>query len=160
VKTLAAILTDTPLFGDLTRAQAELIAGCAGNVHFQPGQVIFREGAQADTFYLVRHGRIQLDMYIAGRGSVAIDTVDPGDLVGWSWLFPPYRWHFDATALTSVRATAFDGACLRAKCVADPALGYPLTSRFAQLIIERLQASQHRLIHQDQTPSPSRRPRW
>jgi len=67
-------------------------------------------------------------------------------VLGWSWLFPPYRWHFDAHATTVVRATAFDGTCLRGKCDADPALGYELTSRFAQTLIERLQWTRLRLL--------------
>ena len=75
-----------------------------------------------------------------------IETIEAGEVVGWSWLFPPYRWHFDARALTPIRATAFDGACLRGKCDDDPALGYDLMSRFAQVMIERLQWTRLRLL--------------
>jgi hypothetical protein len=75
-----------------------------------------------------------------------IETIESGEVIGWSWLFEPYRWHFDARALTVVRATAFDGACLRGKCEADPALGYALMSRFAQVLIERLQWTRLRLL--------------
>ncbi len=75
-----------------------------------------------------------------------IETIEAGEVIGWSWLFPPYRWHFDARALAPVRATRFDGACLRGKCEADPALGYDLMSRFAQVLIERLQWTRLRLL--------------
>ncbi|HVR13489.1 MAG TPA: hypothetical protein VMS41_06900, partial [Gaiellaceae bacterium] len=68
------------------------------------------------------------------------------EVLGWSWLFPPHRWHFDARALTAMRATAFDAACLRGKCDQDPKLGYDLMSRFAQVLIERLQWTRLRLL--------------
>ena len=105
-----------------TSAHLELIAGCGQNTGFEAGEYLFREGDQADTFYLVRHGRVQLETFVPGRGAVTIQTVDEGDVVGWSWLFPPYRWHFDARALDLVRAVAFDGACLRGKCDERPRL--------------------------------------
>jgi len=89
---------------------------------------------------------VTLDLHVPGQGRMTIDTIGIGELLGWSWLFPPYRWHFDAHATTVVRATAFDGACLRGKCDADPALGYELTARFAQTLIERLQWTRLRLL--------------
>jgi CRP/FNR family transcriptional regulator, cyclic AMP receptor protein len=83
---------------------------------------------------------------VPARGPVTIETIDAGEVLGWSWLFPPYRWHFDARALTVVRATVFDGACLRQKCETDSDLGYRLMARFAQVLIERLQWTRIRLL--------------
>jgi CRP-like cAMP-binding protein len=80
------------------------------------------------------------------RGAVVIETLEAGEVVGWSWLFAPYRWHFDARALSLVRATSFDGACLRGKAESDPKLGYELMSRFAQVMIRRLQWTRLRLL--------------
>ncbi len=80
------------------------------------------------------------------RGSLLIETIEAGEVIGWSSLFSPYRWHFDARALTTIRATAFDGACLRGKCDDDPALGYALMSCFARIMIERLQWTRLRLL--------------
>jgi CRP-like cAMP-binding protein len=77
---------------------------------------------------------------------MVIETLEAGDLLGWSWLFPPHRAHFDARALTLVRATSFDGACLRQKCAAEPEFGYDIMSRFAQVLIERLQWTRLRLL--------------
>jgi CRP-like cAMP-binding protein len=144
--TIDSLLRASPVFQGLEAVRLELVAGCASNVHFDQGAVIFREGDQADTFYLVRHGSVALEMFVPARGSAVIETIEAGDVVGWSWLFPPYRWHFDARALTPVRATSFDGACLRGKCDDDPALGYDLMSRFAQVLIERLQWTRLRLL--------------
>ncbi len=146
MNTLAEILRDAPLFRGLRSDWVELIAGCGSNVQFEAGELIFREGEPADFFYLVRHGSVALEAHVPSGGQLVIETIDAGDVLGWSWLFPPYRWHFDAHATVAVRATAFDGACLRGKCDADPALGYELTSRFAQTLIERLQWTRLRVL--------------
>jgi CRP/FNR family cyclic AMP-dependent transcriptional regulator len=144
--TIEGILRDVPLFAGLTAPELELIAGCGSNVRFQEGELLFRDGDEADTFYVLRHGSIALETFVATRGPVTIETLEAGEIVGWSWLFPPHRWHFDARALSLVRATSFDGACLRAKCETDPRLGYDLMSRFAQIVIERLQQTRIRLL--------------
>jgi CRP/FNR family cyclic AMP-dependent transcriptional regulator len=144
--TIETLLRGVPFFEGMTDEQLALLAGCATNRRFEAGELLFREGEQADTFYAIRHGTVGLEMYVPARGSIMIETVQEGEVVGWSWLFEPYRWHFDARALELVRATAFDGACLRGKCDADPAFGYDLMSRFAQLLIERLQWTRLRLL--------------
>lgn len=140
------MLADVPLLEGLGSAELELIAGCAGNVRFLPGQYLFREGEPADSFYLVRHGAVALETFVPARGAVMIETIEAGEVIGWSWLFAPYRWHFDARALMLVRATGFDGACLRGKCDDDHSLGYDLMSRFAEVLIERLQWTRLRLL--------------
>jgi CRP/FNR family cyclic AMP-dependent transcriptional regulator len=146
METIDTLLRASPVFEGLEPDALSLIAGCASNVRFEQGAVLFREGDSADTFFLVRHGTIALELFVPARGSAVIETIEAGEVVGWSWLFPPYRWHFDARALTQLRATAFDGACLRGKCDEDPALGYELMSRFAQVLIERLQWTRLRLL--------------
>ena len=146
METIDALLREVPVFHGLEPAQLELIAGCGSNVHFDQGAVLFREGDPADTFYVVRHGTVALETYVPARGPTIIETLEAGEVVGWSWLFSPFRWHFDARALTPVRATAFDGACLRGKCDEDTKLGYALMSRFAQVLIERLQWTRLRLL--------------
>jgi CRP/FNR family cyclic AMP-dependent transcriptional regulator len=146
VKTVTQLLGEARFFDGLRAETIELVSGCASNVQFDPGTTIFREGEHADAFYLLRQGSVALETYVPARGAVMIETIEAGDVLGWSWLFPPYRWHFDASALTAVRATAFDGKCLRGKCAADPTLGYELVSRFAQTLIERLQWTRLRLL--------------
>ena len=146
MQTIADQLAEIPFFAGLAPGEVETVAGCASNVHFDAGSVLFREGDQADTFFVVRHGSIAVETFVPARGSMTIETIEAGEVIGWSWLFPPYRWHFDARALTDVRATAFDGACLRGKCDADPVLGFDLMSRFAQVLIERLQWTRLRLL--------------
>ena len=146
MKQLAEVLATVPFFQGLGPEELETIAGCGQNVGFESGEALFREGDPANTFYVVRHGSVALETFVPARGPMMIETIESGEVIGWSWLFEPYRWHFDARALTAVRATAFDGACLRGKCEADPALGYVLMSRFAQVLIERLQWTRLRLL--------------
>jgi CRP/FNR family transcriptional regulator, cyclic AMP receptor protein len=146
MRTIDELVADSPIFAGLDRSRLELVAGCARNTGFAAGEYLFREGDRADTFYLVRHGRVLLEAFVPGRGALTIQTVDAGDVVGWSWLFPPYRWHFDARALDIVRAVAFDGACLRGKCDQDHTLGYELLGRFSPVMLERLQATRMQLM--------------
>jgi CRP-like cAMP-binding protein len=143
---LDEILAEVPFFKGMPADEIALVAGCGRNLHFDAGEMILRQGDAADTFFIVRHGTVAVGNFVPPRGELVIETLEAGELLGWSWLFPPYRSHFDARALSSVRATQFDGACLRDKCTADPALGYDLMSRFAQVLIERLQWTRLRLL--------------
>ena len=144
--TLDEIVAESPVFAGLEPAQLQLIAGCAHNVAFVRGERLFREGDPADTFYLVRRGRVALTTHVPGRGDVTIETVEAGEVLGWSWLFPPYAWHFDARAVEDAGVVAFDGACLRGKCEDDHGLGYELLQRFAQVMIDRLQQTRTLLL--------------
>jgi CRP/FNR family cyclic AMP-dependent transcriptional regulator len=146
MRTIAELVAEAPLFADLRPDRLELIAGCGHNVHFADGETLFREDTPADSFYLLRHGSITLETYVPGRGSITIETLSAGDVVGWSWLFPPYRWYFDARALELVRAVEFDTTCLRDKLAADPALGYDIMTRFAGVLRERLRWTRLRLL--------------
>jgi len=146
MKTLDAVVAESPIFRDMAKEYLELIAGCGQNTGFEAGQYLFREGDPADTFYLVRHGRVMLETFIPGRGALTVETIDEGDVIGWSWLFPPYRWHFDARALDVVRAVAFDGACLRGKFNDDHTFGFELLCRFSPVMLERLQSARMQLM--------------
>ena len=146
MQTLDELIAGAPVFTGLRPEDLALIAGCARNVAFEAGELLFREGEPADTFYVVRRGRVSLELHTPERGGLVIETIEPGEVVGWSWLFEPYVWHFDARAAGPVRAIAFDGACLRGKCEDDKALGYELMKRFAQVMIDRLQHARVRLL--------------
>ena len=134
-----------PFFRDLPEDDLALVAGCGENVHIGAGDLIFVEGDPADTFYVIRKGRASLEINAPPRG-IVVATLGTGDVLGWSWLFPPYRWHFDARALDETSAIALDGACIRGKCEDDPELGYRLMQRFAQVAHERLQSTRLQLL--------------
>ncbi|MGE5273050.1 MAG: cyclic nucleotide-binding domain-containing protein [Verrucomicrobiota bacterium] len=146
MKTLDAVVAESPVFAGLDQKYLELIAGCAHNTGWEAGQYLFHEGDQADTFYLVRHGRVMLEVFVPGRGPLTVETIDEGGVVGWSWLFPPHRWHYDARALDVVRAVAFDGTCLRGKCNDDHTFGFHLLCRFTPIMVERLEATRLQLM--------------
>jgi CRP-like cAMP-binding protein len=144
--TIGELVASHPFMAGLSADDLALVVGCARNTVFQPGDLLCVEGASADTFYLIRRGRVSIDVHAPGRGSIVIETVGPGDVVGWSWLVPPYRWTFDARARDPVGAIAIDGACLRNKAGADPALGFALLSRVSTELLARLQATRMRLL--------------
>ena len=146
MRTLDTLITESPAFRGLEPEQLDLIAGCGKNVVFATDTRLFREGDQADTFFLVRHGLVALDAYVPNRGQVTVETVGAGEIVGWSWLVSPYRWHFTGRAVEDVRAIEFDGSCLRRKCEEDPLLGYDLLTRFSQVLVDRLQSTRLQLM--------------
>ncbi len=135
-----------PTFAGLAPAQLARVAGCGRTCGFDAGATIARERDPADTFYAIRSGRVALEIEAPGRGPLMIGTLGEGTVLGWSWLFPPYKWSFDARALADTRAIEFDGACLRGKCEADKELGYELMRRFAAIILDRLQSTRVQLL--------------
>ncbi len=146
IRGLEAVLAEVPLLQGLAPEYLALMAGCASNVRFDAGEYVYREGECAERFYVIRHGRVALDVFVPQRGPTTIQTVERGEMLGWSWLVPPYRWVFDARALELTRAIAMDGPCLRKKCEEDPRLGYELMRRIAQVFAERLQATRLQLL--------------
>jgi CRP/FNR family transcriptional regulator, cyclic AMP receptor protein len=147
METLHEILTEHAFFSGWEPHHVELLTGCASNVRFEAERYIFREGEEAKHFYLIRHGKVALEIFAPGRGPLAIQTLGEGDVLGWSWLFPPYRWQFDARAVELTRALALDGECLRKKAEEDHHLGYELMKRFAHVIEQRLQATRLQLLN-------------
>ncbi len=146
LQTLEQLLAEVPVFGGLQPGQLELIAGCGVNERVESGAYLLREGDRADRFYVLRSGSAALEVNAPGRGPLVIETFDAGEVVGWSWLFAPYRWQFDARAMQACAVIAFDGACLRGKCEADHELGYELMRRFAEMMVDRLQATRFQLL--------------
>jgi CRP/FNR family transcriptional regulator, cyclic AMP receptor protein len=140
------VLGESPVFEGLAPEQLELIAGCGRLIPLRAGQELCEEGEEAKTFFLLRHGRVALELMMPGSGTMTISTHGPGELIGWSWLFPPYRWHFDGRVVEAGSAIVFDGECLRGKAEADHDLGYELMKRFSAQMIERLQATRIQML--------------
>jgi CRP-like cAMP-binding protein len=146
VISIEQLVAGHPLLAGLPGETVAHVAGCARNVAFEAGELLVREGEDADTFFLVRRGHISIDVHAPGRGPIVIESVGPGAVVGWSWMVPPYRWTFDARAIDRVGAIAVDGACLRLKAFADPAFGFELLSRISVQLLDRLQSTRLRLL--------------
>lgn len=111
-----------------------------------PGELLAREGETAKAFYLIQAGHVALNLHTPDRGVVPIQTVEPGEIVGWSWLVPPHRWQFDCHASDAVRGLAFDAEWLREKCEQDHELGYHLLKQLVTVIADRLAATRLQLL--------------
>jgi CRP-like cAMP-binding protein len=146
VPTIEAQLHEHPFFAGLAEPTIALLAGHATEVRFAPGSYLFHEGEPAEEFVAVRDGRVTIELHTPAGGGAVLDTAHAGDVVGWSWLIPPYRWMFDARATEETDAVVFDAAALRAACEADPGVGYALTRRIAQVMAHRLQSARVRLL--------------
>lgn len=146
MKTIDVLLAEHRFFEGMAPGYLEFIAGCGRNVHFEPGRYIHREGQESNEFYAIRHGKVALEIFVPGRGPVTLQTLDEGEVFGWSWIFPPYKWVFDARAVELTRAVAFDGVCLRTKCENDPKLGYDFMKRFAHVVTSRLEVARLQLL--------------
>jgi CRP/FNR family transcriptional regulator, cyclic AMP receptor protein len=146
METIKDLLESHPFFTGLSPDVLELIAGCASNVHFDAGCRIFEQGEPASLFYVIRSGRVALEVHSPAKGPLIIDTMEGGEVLGWSWLIPPYQYFASARAVSPVRATALDGACLRGKCEDDTDLGYQLLKRVTTVMYQRLQSTRIRLL--------------
>ncbi|BDV33312.1 cyclic nucleotide-binding domain-containing protein [Methylocystis iwaonis] len=138
MENLERILSDHPFFHGVNEGFVALAAGCAKNARFEAGDFIFHEGEAADQFYLVREGRVALQVAAPGRGAATFLTLGAGEVFGVNWLVPPYRWVYDAKALERCRLIAMDAKCLRGKCEADHSLGYDIMKRLMPVLIDRL----------------------
>jgi CRP-like cAMP-binding protein len=139
VEDLHRVLERHDFLRGLTTEQARVLVSCVRNVRFAGGEFLLREGQPADVFYLLRAGRVALEVYVPGRGSIQMEQLGANDMLGLSWLVPEHRSHLDARALETTVGLAFDGACLRGKMDLDPALGYALTLRILAETYRRLE---------------------
>jgi CRP/FNR family cyclic AMP-dependent transcriptional regulator len=153
---LSDILRQHPFLAGLSDKQTDVIVGCASNVRFPEGTYLVHEGQAANKFYLIRTGRVALEVDVNGRGPLRIQTVGAGEVLGWSWLIPPFRWHFSGCAVTDVRAVALDGECLRTKCDNDHDFGYEIMERLANVMERRLEATRLQLLDLYTTPGVAR----
>lgn len=154
--TVAARISAHPFFATLTDEQRAALAGDGAAVMFTAGQRLFDEGGSADRFWLIEDGRVALDMRVPGRGDQVVETLASGTVLGWSWLHPPYRWHFGAVARLVTTAIEFDALSVRRRCDADPAFGYAALRLFTPVITERLQATRLRLLDLYASPAELR----
>lgn len=147
MENLESILKEHPFFKDLKQEYFDIILGCASNVRFKEGGIIFREGDKANKFYLIRYGRVAIDVSLSNHRSVSIQTIQDGDILGWSWLIPPYRARFLCRAVVDTRAIALDGKCLREKCENNHDLGYELLMRMTRVFTQRLENTRIQLLN-------------
>jgi CRP/FNR family cyclic AMP-dependent transcriptional regulator len=142
---IETLLADHPFVKGLSPHQLRLLNDCAMEISFLPGELIFREGDPANRFYLVLSGNVALESRTEGNECVSLQVVGPGEVLGWSWLFAPYFWHFDARAVEPTKVLFFYGTPLREECERDHDFGYELLKRMSEVLLQRLQATRRRL---------------
>ena len=145
-RSLADDLGQSPIFRNLEKPFLQLLAECAHELEIAPETFLFRAGEPATSFFLVLEGSVTLEVYTPHRHAITLQTLKPGELVGWSWLIPPYRWSFDAHCMDPTRVIAFDGQCLRQRFEQNHDLGYQLLRRFLLVMAQHLRAMQMQLL--------------
>lgn len=144
---LEKLLAEHPFLKGLSPHQCRVLTDCARHTTFEPGELLLREGDPANRFYLILRGKVSVESYFSDRGTTPIQTLADGDVLGWSWLFPPYFWHFNARAVELTEAVFLHGTPLRDECEADHDLGYELVKRMAEVMMKRLQATRRQLLN-------------
>lgn len=145
MKTINDLLVEHPFFKGLEKRYFDFIAGCGKNVHFSKGVQILKEGEGANAFYLIRQGKASLEVNTP-QGPIVIQTLGEGDILGWSWLVPPYKWTFSARSLEETSVLSLDGKCLREKCEKDHDLGYEFFKRLSPILTTRLHWTRIQLL--------------
>jgi CRP/FNR family transcriptional regulator, cyclic AMP receptor protein len=140
------IITNHPFFHGMKPEHLDIVARGATEANLKPDQILLREGEPASQFYLVERGRIALEAHEPADGTVLVQNMEAGDVLGWSWLFPPFVWHFTARAVEPTRIVVLDGAHLLVAAERDRNFGYELMKRVAQMVIHRLQSTRRKLL--------------
>jgi len=145
IKTIRHFLVEAPFFEGMDDRHLDLISGCGHLVHFNTGDFLLKEGEQANSFFLIRKGDVAIESYLPGA-EMTVAKVGTNGIVGYSWLFAPYRNAFDARALTQVEVVRLNGECLRGKADADHELGYQFMKRFAEVMLQMMHAARHQML--------------
>ena len=146
IRTVETLLKEHPFFEGMKPEHITSLAGCASNVRFEARKNLFSQADPADHFYIIQNGKVAIDIESADRGVITIETLGPGKVLGWSWLFPPYEWHYGARAVEDTKAIAMDARCLRGKFEDDPAMGYEMMKRFSAIMLRRMQRARMQLL--------------
>jgi len=133
-------------FSELDDSFMKFLSDSATELKIKKGDVLFRQGERADKFYLLRNGQMSVQVPALMGPTLEIQTLGEDQMLGWSWLIPPYRWNFQARALEDSDLLEFDGSAILARCEEDPKFGYELLKRFATLMSERLDAARQKMM--------------
>ena len=145
-RALDKLLGEHPFFEDIDKSAREIFAGCAKKLRVNAGDFVYRENEPADHFYLIRHGLVAVESRVPGRDPLVVETLGDGDILGWAWMVPPYKWRFDARAQRLTRLISMDAVCLRGKCESDHSLGYQLYQRFLPVMANTISAQRLQLM--------------
>ena len=145
-------LSTHEFFSGLSPEFIGFLARCASEQQIEPGQVLFQQGERAHRFYLIRNGSISIEVPAITGPTLKVQSLGASQILGWSWLIPPYKWSFQAKAEAQTALFAFDGDAVLARCEEEPKFGYALLKRFASLMAERLGVARQRMMDQWNPP--------
>jgi CRP-like cAMP-binding protein len=145
-------LSTHTFFSGLSPEFISFLARCAIEQQIEPGHVLFRQGERARHFYLIRTGCIAVEIPAITGPTLQVQSLGPDQILGWSWLIPPYKWNFQARAEEYAAVLAFEGDAVRDRCEAESNFGYALLKRFAALMAERLEVARQRMMDQWNPP--------
>lgn len=151
-KKISSYLAKQKLFHGMSSEFIEFLAGCASEKHLRRGDVLFRHGERADRFYLLRSGRITIEVPAITGPSLEVQSLGPGEVLGWSWVIPPYKWMFQTRAEEPTDLLEFDGNAVLDRCEQEPRFGYEVLKRFSSLMSERLEASRRKMMEEWNPP--------
>ena len=139
-----------PFLQDLSTDHQEILAGCARQTRFSGNTLVLSQGDAADRFFLIEDGCVAVNADRKGEGTIRIQTLGAGDVLGWSWLFPSHFYHFSARTLEPTKTISINAIQLRARFHQVPDLGNVLVKRMAQVVVKRLEATQSQLVEVSQ----------
>ena len=145
-------LSEHAFFSGLDDSFVKFLSNSAAELQIKKGEVLFKQGTHADKFYLLRNGQVSVQVPALMGPSLEIQSLGEDQILGWSWLIPPYKWNFNARAVEDSELLEFDGAVILARCEEDPKFGYELFKRFAALMSERLDAARQKIMDQWNPP--------
>ncbi|MGH1362251.1 MAG: cyclic nucleotide-binding domain-containing protein [Calditrichia bacterium] len=156
-------LLQHPFFIGFPPEDVKQIADHARETQFYAGERIFQDGDKADTFYLIENGLVALEVGVANYGAVTVEYIHSDDVLGWSWLYPPFQWHFDARARQATKTIAFPARIMHEILEKDLEFAYRLSKRVGLVVINRLQATRRRLLELTASfpaHNKEKRPNW
>ena len=145
-------LSTHAFFSGLDDAFMKFLSDSAAELKIEKGDVLFQQGERADKFYLLRKGQVSVQIPALMGPTLEIQTLGEDQMLGWSWLIPPYRWNFQARAMEDSELLQFDGSAILARCEKEPKFGYELLKRFASLMSERLDAARQKMMDEWNPP--------
>ncbi len=146
MQTIEQLLAAHPFYLDMKPEYLAELAACAQLKVFKANQKLATVDQSADAFYVIRSGRVAIELETPPRGRITLQTLSTGEVIGWSWLFPPYRWEFDVRAIDTVHTVALDGKCLRGKCNQNLEMGWDLMQRFSRIMAARIKATRLQIL--------------
>jgi CRP/FNR family cyclic AMP-dependent transcriptional regulator len=149
---LEEYLSVQTFFSGLSPQSIGFLASCASEWQIEPGYILFRQSERAHQFYLIRNGSIAIEIPAITGPTLQVQSLGAGQILGWSWLIPPYKWNFQARAEVPTALLAFDGDVVLARCEEEPTFGYALLKRVASLMAERLEVARQRMMDQWNPP--------